>query len=380
MRVPNNKINNKNNLAMKKIFILATIASVALAGCTKNELAAPTNEQEVITFADPVAHVVTKTVLTPVEYPTTSSFSVFADYHKNVYATDKSADTNFSAYMRGTEGVDVTHKTTAIGEFDSYWSPATPYYWPKDGYLTFAAYSPASAKENAAISYSIFNGISIQNYEVKQDLTNQCDLMLSNRVSDQKSTDMVTNSPSPYDGVQLTFSHVLSAIKFTVATDIDYSAGGYTITLNTLKVKNAYKQGDLKQFANKDVNAVALANIWSNVDTEETTGYTVCGTDKPLSTRAVKFSEDIDADLVLLPQGLDHTANSGGKVTAEVVYTIAKAGESSIQYTANLDLSGKTDGKWDAGKRYIYEITIGMEQVVFAPTVTGWDTQTAVPL
>ena len=365
---------------MKRLFIIAAIASAALASCTKNETIPTENEPQEISFSNPVSHVVTKTVLTPVAYPTTSSFSVYADYHKNAYATDKSDAANFQAYMRGTEGVDVTHKTTAIGDFDSYWSPATPYYWPKDGFLTFAAYSPAGAKDDATITYTIFNGVSIENYEVKQDLTNQRDLMLSNRVSDQKSTNMIENDPDPYDGVQLTFNHVLSAIKFTVATDSDYSTDGYTITLNTLKVKNAYKQGDLKQFASEDVDVVNLANIWSNVDTEETTGYTVCGTDKPLSTTAVKFSEDIDADLVLLPQVLDHTANSGGKVTAEVVYTIVKTGESSIQYTANLDLSGKTDGKWDAGKRYIYEITIGMEQVVFAPKVTGWDTQTAVPL
>ena len=358
---------------MKKLFFIAAIAGAALVSCTKNELAPSVTEQQEISFANPVSHVVTKVDLIPATYPTGSSFSVFADYHKAVYASTAIAD--FTPYMRGSEGVDVSHKTTEIGSYDSYWAATTAYYWPKDGYLTFSAYSPAETKNDATITYSVTNGVSIDDYIIKQDLSNQRDLMLSNREIDETSDKMVLNNPNPYDGVQLTFNHVLSAIKFTVNTDADYSPDGYTITLKSLKVKNAYAQGDMTQFVNKDATAVNLASVWSNLATEVTEGYGVFAGTQALSTTEHPFSGDAHADLVLLPQTLNHGAGAN-KVIAEVIYTVSHSdmGGESIEYTVPLDLSSKTTA-WDAGKRYIYNITIGMNQIVFAPKVTPWDTQ-----
>ena len=45
----------------------------------------------------------------------------------------------------------------------------------------------------------------------------------------------------------------------------------------------------------------------------------------------------------------------------------------SIQYTHNLPL-GQSFGTWEPNTRYLYTIIIGMEEIVFAPTiVTDWD-------
>lgn len=373
---------------MKRLFIIAAISGVALTGCTKNEVVPSASEQQEITFANPVSHVVTKVDLVPTTYPTSSSFSVFADYHKDAYATAKGATSNFTAYMRGTEGVDVTHSTvvieTAPAVYNSYWTSSNPYYWPKDGYLTFAAYSPADTKndligtgpENIQINYDITNGVKITGYEVKTDLSNQRDLMLSNRVVDQESTDMVYDDPSitptAYDGVQLTFNHVLSAIKFSVAADADYSTDGYTITLDKLSIKNAYTKGNLTQFA--DINAETIGNVWGT--TQNTPGdYTIATNAGNLTPTAKTFSDETHADLVLLPQDLTRLV-APKKVVAEIIYTIKRVGldATSIQYTKEFVLDQTIDGSgtWDASKRYIYTITIGMDKVIFAPSVGPW--------
>lgn len=373
---------------MKRLFIIAAISGIALAGCTKNEVVPSASEQQEITFANPVSHVVTKVDLVRTTYPTTSSFSVFADYHKDAYATAKSATSNFTAYMRGTEGVDVTHSTVVIetdpAVYNSYWTSSNPYYWPKDGYLTFAAYSPADTKndligtgpENIQINYDITNGVKITGYEVKTDLSNQRDLMLSNRVVDQESTDMVYDDPSitptAYDGVQLTFNHVLSAIKFSVAADADYSTDGYTITLDKLSIKNAYTKGNLTQFA--DINAETIGNVWGT--TQNTPGdYTIATNAGNLTPTAKTFSGETHADLVLLPQDLTRLV-APKKVVAEIIYTIKRVGldATSIQYTKEFVLDQTIDGSgtWDASKRYIYTITIGMDKVIFAPSVGPW--------
>ena len=359
---------------MKRFFIIAAIAGMALVGCTKNELAQSVAEQQEITFADPVAHTVTKVDLVPATYPTGTGFSVFAYYHKDLYATAKANTSNFTAYMRETEGVAVTHSTTSFSfnseTYDAYWAPSTAYYWPKDGYLTFSAYSPTTAMDHAEIDYNITNGITITDYVVKTDLSNQYDLMLSNRIIDQQSTSMGVNvGTTTYDGVQVAFNHVLSAVKFTVNTDITYT--GYTITLNSLTVKNAYTTGTLTQFA--DINAVAVGDVWGT--TQKTIGnYSVTSTDAVLSTTTTTFSDETDADLVLLPQQLTHSGSE--KVVATIVYTVksSDSGATPIQYTKDLVLDNTVGGTgvWDAGSRYIYNITIGMDKIVFAPIVTGW--------
>ena len=367
---------------MKKLFFIAAIAGAALVSCTKNELAPSATEEQEIRFANPVSHIVTKVDLVSATYPDTEKFSVFADYHVNNYATDDALASNFTPYMRGTEGVDVTYSTTpftnSIGTFDKYWMSTNAYYWPKDGYLTFAAYSPAKAKDYATINYNITNGLTIDDYVVKDDLTNQYDLMLSDRTIDQKSTTMGTNvAGTQYDGVQIAFKHILSAIKFKVATDNNYSTDGYTITLKSLTLNNVYSTGDITQFSAIDETTVDIettldaATVWSDIKTEES--YVVTAADATLSTTAATFSDDDDADLLLVPQGLNHTATTN-KVLATLVYTVKHndMGGKAIQYTKDLVLDNGTVSTWDPGKRYIYNITIGMDKVVFAPTVTEW--------
>ena len=368
---------------MKKLLFIAAIASAALAACTKNDVVPSASDQQEITFANPVSHVVTKVELITGDYPADVDymFSVFADYHKSAYNTD---GVTYTPYMRGSEGVDVTYKEEAFtmnsNTFNQYWAPATSYYWPKDGYLTFAAYSPAEAKNPAEIEYSVTNGVSISNYVVNTDLSNQYDFMLSNRVTDQQSTSMSVDGP--YDGVQLTFSHVLSAIDFTVKTAKDYKTNDqYTITLKSITIKNAFTSGTLTQFANAATVDIDLTAIWSAQKTEG--NYVVPNiSDKEITSEEKAITPDAKiADLVLLPQSLTHESTI--KVLAEVAYTVSHPDMGtgvSVPYTASLDLSGVTDGKWEAGKRYTYNISIGMDEVVFAPKVTTWDNQTGIGL
>ncbi len=282
--------------------------------------------------------------------------------------------------MRGTEGVAVTHKTTPItiggNTFNSYWAPATSYYWPKDGYLTFAAYSPTSANAHAEISYTITNGIKMNDYTIQVPAA-QYDLMLSNKATDQTSATMVINTPDPYDGVQIVFTHALSAIDFTVKTAKDYSTDGYTIELQSITITDAYSSGDLTQFASIDQGTAG--NNWTDYKTEAS--YLVPNSTLTLTAAEQQITSDANtADLILLPQALTHSPN---KVSAVVVYQVSHADMGTgnyIEYTTTLPLDNGIISTWDAGKRYTYNISIGMEEVVFAPTVTEWATGGSVSL
>ena len=382
---------------MKKLFFIAAIAGAALVSCTKNELAPSATEQHEITFSNPVSQVVTKVNdLVPATYTTTIPFAVYADHHFDNFATAATAantdEAAFSSYMRGTnsEGVVVTYDDTEITiddeTYDKYWKPVSKYYWPTKGYLSFAAYSPSSIADDMSIEYTAKNGVYIAEYTTPE-VGAQHDLMLSNRTTDQLRSDMGINvGGTSYDGVNIAFNHVLSAISFIVKTDEDenkdYAKEGYSIILDELTVKNAYNKGSLTQFATNYDTAVNLSTVWTKVWNENTTGYKVNSTavtltdSKNTTNKAVgQWATNNQADLILIPQALDHNGETaGGEVYVEVKYTVKHADmpAKGIQYTHNLPL-GQSFGTWEPNTRYLYTIIIGMEEIVFAPTiVTDW--------
>ena len=361
---------------------LVAILAAALASCTKADVDMTEGVQREITFDSPVVGNITKADVISGLFPTDSAFCVFADHHYDVFAD--AAANSFTAYMRGPDedadgfpaGVVVTHRTETVttGDkiFDSYWRPEAKYYWPKEGYLTFAAYAPQFARRRAAIDYHVDRGMVISQFRVSKFVDQQYDFMVSDRVVDQEPSDMVLNSPSPYDGVQLTFRHVLSAIKFEVKTYADYESAGYTVKVKKLSILNPYATADFHQFSGRGSNEVDIEGMWTSYKGD-------------VDMNVVVFNAETDAskkdfpDAILLPQVLNPV--DGKAVLAEVVYEVSHPdmGGKSLTYTAVLDLSeGKMAddtpvNRWKPGKRYKYTITIGMDEVVFAPKVTDWE-------
>ena len=119
---------------MKKIFF-SLLAIAALASCAKTE-AVYTGADSEIKLAPVAARQTKANVLAAIdgtEYPTAENFDVYG-YWKNVGAGETYTD---GVSYFGKEGVEFVNK-------GNYWGGATTYYWPKNGALRFAAYSPSS--------------------------------------------------------------------------------------------------------------------------------------------------------------------------------------------------------------------------------------------
>ena len=184
---------------------------------------------------------------------------------------------------------------------------------------------------------------------------------------DPTPNDDNTNA-TPYDGVNINFRHALSAVRFEVKTDKTYSPDGYTITLNSLKV-NAKSKGNLTQFNSIDSETADIT--WAEQSTP--IDYTVYPVEEEetgvaLSTASALLGTDANnANLVLMPQNLTG-------VTVTINYTVNHADypPDGITYNKDIEIATSDVDVWVAGKRYLYTITIGMEEIVFAPTVTDW--------
>lgn len=340
---------------MKKLFFFAAVAGAALVSCVSNEPEVARQADQKITFAAPLVSGITRAhtgeITNP--YPTDESFTVFAKFYSNKYSNWAAGD-----WYMGTDagGVDVKYN----GELNGWAPDGTEYYWPKNGSLTFYAYSPAdydtwkpgittSAQMEAA-------GVTIPNTAANVDL------MYSGLAKDKQANDNLTGNNGTgdeYYGVELKFKHALSSIQFKVKLSRAYNDA--EIKLNQIVLKEAKSSGSFSWTVDSE-NAPAWNSLASPLD------YTVVsGVAQNVTT--VNTAEPVAAavPMILLPQPLTN-------VVAEVTYTINGREFTSEIHLAELKHGEQTNAEWQPGKRYIYTITFSLNTIYFDPSVADWDT------
>lgn len=381
---------------MKKLFFMTAVVGLALTSCSQEDLGMPNQgDQNEITFAAPVVGKLTRANEVGNNYPITAdyNFAVWAHYYEEVFTTPAQGSLYMDEVIMGFDGT-------------STWAPVSAkYYWPKNGTLTFAGYSPASV--NAKASYTD-GKITFTNYVVAADKSNQVDLMFSERSYNQKkytanasdkTTDDVAGANGTgatpdvtddvYTGAHLVFKHALSSVLFNVKTAADYTTTDKTkITLTGLTLNNVVSKGTFTQNIADAAGSVTVPPVrgnntgdaWavSTVDADKV-NYTIDNASHLLTTTAfwpAVNAENDDApanfvnglrktDLMLIPQSL-------ANVTLTVNYTIQSETGAAIPQTSTINLSSLTGDDWDWGYRYIYTITIGLEKITIEPYVTPW--------
>lgn len=348
---------------MKKTLVFAALASVALVGCTKNVEVA-NNDLNEITFDTPVLAPATKAdEIKGTTFPTSVDFAVFAWYSANQITETDAAG---SLYMKD---VTVNYDSTKNDDTDGAgaWKPASVYFWPKNGFLAFDAYSPSSVSATCDAT----NGIAFTNFEASTDYDSQIDLLYSTRVINKQSS--VENTNNDYDGVNIPFNHALSVVRVFVKASTATDAN--LIKVKSVKFMNIKNKGNFSQA------------VWTP---EETDVNLVIG-DAADSTSSFAIStaeKQYGKNHIVLPQVF-----TGDSAVLEIKYDIlGQGGVEPLEQVAHFALSGQTavkpgsdpvdshDHEWKMGKRYNYHITFGLNEIYFAPSITDWeDYQVNVP-
>ncbi len=404
---------------MKKNIFLAIMAGAALAGCVKNEEIVKNDSSPTrIAFDAPVVSIPTRATEIYGNYPGDKDFAVYALYHENQYDESSFTAANSSTYMANVKCV-ADNKTAP-----TCWAPEQAYYWPKNGYLTFAAYAPALT---SGVDWDV-NGFKFTDFTVNDTPANQIDLLYSERQYDKKKRNAVENQP--YNGITIPFKHALSSIVFMAKTEADYtvkkdddSVGdekSTVIKLTGITVKNVAAKGTFKQ----NLLAAKTGDTDQNTDTDtdnepawdvNTTTYksyevytSTAGSELTLNTTDTYVNGAVDgndesygssnppatpngtgnvnndgvrrSDLILIPQNLDRGDSDTDKVTVTINYTIKTGNADAVQQesTFQLAVAPKNESSsrtfvWEMGKRYIYHIVIGLDKIYFNPQVTNWE-------
>lgn len=342
---------------MKKLFFIAAIASAALVSCTKNEVTPVSFEKE-ITFAAPVVGPQTKAPQygeIPVAYNENESFGVYA-VHSDDDLTTWAAG---SLYM-GSTGAGLLCKKHSTG---NYWAPEKPYYWPKEGKLSFAAYSPYEV--SGTVTYGAA-GLSVVGHNVSVNTANHVDFMYAPRVYNYTASTVAggdeVDDKHSYEGVDILFKHAMSSIVFKVKRDPSIHENT-DITLNKITLEKPYMVADFKETVT-DGPTYVPAPVWSNWSTRQ--DIITYNTSVALTTTLKEYVNNGDDDIILIPQTLADVV----KVVLD--YTITNPAGQSVHQVSDIQLKSTGTTAWEIGKRYTYNITIGLEEIRFDPAVTDW--------
>lgn len=357
---------------MKKVLLLAAAAGIVLSGCVKNEPAETFGASDAkITFEAPAVGATTRAVPGEIDnsaaYPTAEKFNVWGWYHENTY-TSFDALTN---YMTQADG-----KPIMVAKEGNTWAPATDYFWPKTGKLTFAAYSPADA---AGTFTHTTQGLQIEGFTVPA-VGDQYDLMYSDRAYNRTSSDnnyTGSQTMNPYDGVDIVFHHALSSIVFKVGTKENYSTGAdIDFKIKSITIKNVYNAGNFNETLTDGNGSTTRTPAWTATG-DANVAYVAFTGDFAVPEDGKTYTEPTGAaDLILLPQSFE----SNTAAVVEIVYTYETAASGAIAATETFILKNSTNAKtWEPNKRYTYRIIFGLDKITFAPIVENWEDVTVKP-
>lgn len=349
---------------MKKFFLIAVAACVALASCTKNEVA-PSDPQEITYQA--VVGKSTKALIDGTTYATTApSFGTYAYYTP----AEESFPGVAQEYIPESE----------VSYVDSRWKTATPYYWPKNGSLTFFSFSPFAGVSTKA-SCTPADGITITEWEVNghQDV----DLM----VADVQTEKTANGSNGGYEGVPTIFRHKLSQIVDIVfKTDKDYNAsapfknGDKQFFINYVKFNKLEETGTYVSGNNVDGTNLGAWTLPSPATYDGV--YTWFEENSPCDTefKNAGTSANDMTHLLMMPQLFVDAADAKTVSNIEVKYTIRTHTSASnhsddvvTTYISLADIFSTNSGKLDVNKKVTITITAGVNQIYWAPSVVAWD-------
>ena len=376
---------------MKKFFIFAAAACVAFASCVKNEgPVAPAEDLQEISFASPVLSPNVKSASEFCnDFPTDVKIGVWAYYY--VDGTNSELDASYTTFVKGTlymgkdqGGLPVQYYDGAVDSLGSHrpivqtWKHATnKYYWPKNGSLTFTAYAPYNAT-NAAKANTTDSGVTFSNYVVPTTPSQQEDLLYSERAYNKKAIDADPGLNGTYEGVSLVFKHALSSVHFKLKAAADYSTT--TLIVKKIELLNVASQASFDQNLADANLATSTAGVWTGfaenktyaVDLPSVNGITLSSTDvlyaRNGQTTAPAAADGRQAtDLILIPQELD-------AIKLRVTFTLQNDQMAApIQQVITKDILTPNVDEWIEGCRYLYTISVDLDEIYFEPSVTPWD-------
>lgn len=268
----------------------------------------------------------------------TDGFGVFGNYKKD-------EGTEFGSNWF--DNVKVTYSSK-----DTKWTYDPAQYWLPQGHIDFLAYAPYDSKYDTKVTKDNQK----LEFIVSSTIKDQKDLLWANATNQKK-----TNNP-----VTFNFNHALAKIGYTVKTNVD-DKRGTTITLNKITLAGSTTDPVTEAFYKKGTIDLSKVNnatdLWTNFEGKQ--NFTWFNETLKLTSTSVANSNY----LFVIPQDFSDAASD--ELYVIVDYTINY--NTGAAATMTSQVSSKITKKFEQGKAYTINLTIGLTPIEFNAVVTDWN-------
>ena len=221
----------------------------------------------------------------------------------------------------------------------------TTYYWPKQGSLTFRAYSPAAMPAGTDISVRAAGGVELKDWKLNATTNQGTDFMVAKIAKDKKAN----AATSGYLGVPTLFEHKLAKISVRASLAKPFTPGSgkfikiHKLTLRHIYTKATFSESEDKWHSRSEVEDIV---IYENAAVLE------------LTINAQTLADG----LLLIPQHLSAVPATGqeaqrGEPVLRLEYS-DEGGTHSDDYRFVDDIGSYL---WDKGQHIRYGIVFGTE-------------------
>ena len=332
---------------MKKIFF-SIVAIAAVAACAKTE-PVYTEDNSEIKIAPATALATKANVLASVdgtEYPTKENFDVFAYWANEPAGSTFTTGTQYLINEGDNTGVEFINK-------GNYWGGKTTYYWPKNGSLRFAAYSPSSVNMTHVLATDTYTAV---DYRQPHNTAETWDFLIA-------KTSPSYTAMTAAENVSVVFEHALSWITLKVKAMDAAAAVAFDVKKVTINSVNTVGT----------INAAMADGIqvteWTALGTPE--GYVVWDGSQQVTMDAEVIENTTNGTLVIPQATTSVTIDYTQKALVDGSGNVNTPALENQTITVDLVLD-KDNTPWEPGKHYIYTLIFGLDEILINPSVVDW--------
>lgn len=372
---------------MKKLFVIAAAAVVALAACTKTEV--NTTPDQAVTFQ--VANYTTATKADSHGHTSLidEGFNTFTTY---AWYTPATGTANQVFMAPATIGYDSTNKL--------WHATDRTYFWPKTGYVNFFSFAGNHLPDAVALDSADENKAKAHYTTAITVATDDNILIADGAYGFFSNPDATHGLNDVTKGVPTLFRHMLSRVKFDIcvdATNVTDDKNNWEVVVNSAVV--SYRNQGKLEVAFPATPAITFdadghpttagttakytTQVWTpesvaNAELNKIAGTVTTNADGGTKSTPV----ELIADSVVMPQVLATTG-----ATFAINYTITHTYNDANPVVETVPISAKAltafatpVSAWDVNTIYTYHIIIKPTgEILFDPAVEAWVDETTQP-
>lgn len=333
----------------KKFFMgIAAMAALTLVSCSSedlNSLSDNSSKNEAISFdgylgRSAVAVNGSRGSVETKETLKTDGFGVFGNYNST-------GGQNFGSNLFNNVKVYSSSTVDPV-----IWTYENKKYWPTEGHIDFLAYAPYVEQK------TLKDNTSCIDFTVEKNVADQKDLLWANAKDQTKTKNSGENK------VKFTFNHALAKIGYSLKQKEAYT--NTTIKVTSIKLVGSGNTGAFYTKGTVDLSKANKGeNLWTTDDNVAKQNFDWFTGNQELTNDAVNNAAN--NNLFVIPQ--DFSATATDKLSVVVEYTV-KTGDTEELLNK---VSKQITMKFDQGKAYMINLTIGLTPIEFeVTTVEDW--------